>query len=63
MTEPTQEDLALDLSTKLDETNTAIAYLSSRGEQIPEEAYEIRAILRRALLTEYKLKKIQEVLS
>ena len=42
----------LDLTTKLKETDEAIALLRTRGIRVPEEAAEIQEILRRCIAAE-----------
>jgi hypothetical protein len=56
---PTQADLALNLSQKLSETEQAIAYLRTAGQVVPEEAFEIASILRRAIFAEQETIRLQ----
>lgn len=59
MIEPlTEAERALDLNAKLHETDVGIAYLRGSGVAIPEEAIEIRAIIRRALVAEAALARV-----
>lgn len=48
----TDEELKMDLPTALAETENAIKALGLLGHPVPEEAYQIRSIMRRAIAAE-----------
>ncbi len=54
---PTHDDFAIDTKAKLAETIEAIAFLKSQGVSVPEEATEIRGILRRCIQAEAACKE------
>lgn len=57
----TPEELALDVSAKLDETDLAITLLKNSKLDIPDEAIELRTIMRRCLWAERQLAEIDKL--
>ena len=59
----TKEEMSLDIVAKLRETEAAIEVLPKLGMEVPEEAYELRTVMRRCIAAEQALKDIPTICS